>query len=168
MAAVSARPQTVAEDYGTRWEVGDPPPMVGDMDIVIAGGGVAGLEALLALGALAGDRARLRLISPDPEFAYKPLAVAEPFALGSTLRVPLERIAGAAGAELIRGAVESVDDAAGEVRLDSRRARRPGAPAATRPSTAACCATSRRATPASSRSSSRPARPGRCPRTSLR
>ncbi|MET0687188.1 MAG: FAD-dependent oxidoreductase [Solirubrobacteraceae bacterium] len=92
------------------------------MDIVIAGGGVAGLEALLALGALAGDRARLRLISPDPEFAYKPLAVAEPFALGSTLRVPLERIAGAAGAELIPGAVESVDDAAGEVRLDSRRA----------------------------------------------
>jgi sulfide:quinone oxidoreductase len=95
--------------------------MVGGMDIVIAGGGVAGLEALLALGALAGDRARLRLISPDPDFAYKPLAVAEPFALGSALRVPLERIAAAAGAELIQAAVESVDDAAGEVRLDTRQ-----------------------------------------------
>ena len=34
------------------------------MDIVIAGGGVAGLEALLALRAMAGDRVRLTLIAP--------------------------------------------------------------------------------------------------------
>jgi sulfide:quinone oxidoreductase len=95
--------------------------MLGGMDIVIAGGGVAGLEALLALGALAGDRARLTLVAPDRDFVYKPLAVAEPFALGSSLRVPLARFAADAGAELVHDAVRSVDDAAGEVRLGSGR-----------------------------------------------
>jgi sulfide:quinone oxidoreductase len=49
------------------------------MDIVIAGGGVAGLEALLALRAMARNHARLTLIAPDPDFSYRPLAVAEPF-----------------------------------------------------------------------------------------
>ena len=46
--------------------------------VVIGGGGVAGLEALLALHALAGDRVQLTLVAPDPDFAYRPLAVAEP------------------------------------------------------------------------------------------
>ena len=91
------------------------------MDIVIAGGGVAGLEALLALGALAKGRARLRLVAPEPDFVYKPLAVAEPFAVGRPLRVPLERIAADAGAEVIADAVARVDDAAGEVTLASGR-----------------------------------------------
>jgi sulfide:quinone oxidoreductase len=91
------------------------------MDIVIAGGGIAGLEALLALGALAEGRARLRLVAPEPDFSYKPLAVAEPFALGRPLRVPLERIATEAGAELIADAVTGVDDAAGEITLASGR-----------------------------------------------
>jgi sulfide:quinone oxidoreductase len=95
--------------------------MVGGMDIVIAGGGVAGLEALLGLGAVAGDRARLTLVAPDRDFVYKPLAVAEPFALAAGLRVPLERFAADAGAALVHDAVEAVDDAAGEVRLGSRR-----------------------------------------------
>ena len=87
------------------------------MDIVIAGGGVAGLEALLALRAMAGDRLRLTLIAPDPDFTYRPLAVAEPFALGHAHRVPLTRFAADAGAELVRDAVVGVDDGAGEVRL---------------------------------------------------
>jgi sulfide:quinone oxidoreductase len=87
------------------------------MDIVIAGGGVAGLEALLALRAIAGDRVRLTLIAPDPDFTYRPLAVAEPFALGHAHRVPLTRFAADAGAELVRDAVVGADDAAGNVRL---------------------------------------------------
>jgi sulfide:quinone oxidoreductase len=90
------------------------------MDIVIAGGGVAGLEALLALRALAGERVRLTLVAPDPDFAYRPLAVAEPFSLGRALRVPLERFCADAGAELVVDAVAGVDDDAGEVRLASR------------------------------------------------
>jgi sulfide:quinone oxidoreductase len=87
------------------------------MDIVIAGGGVAGLEALLALRAIAGDRVRLTLIAPDPDFTYRPLAVAEPFALGHAHRVPLTRFAADAGAELVRDAVVGADEAAGNVRL---------------------------------------------------
>lgn len=88
------------------------------MDIVIAGGGVAGLEALLGLHEILGDRAQLTLISPEADFVYRPLAVAEPFAMGTAHRVPLERFAGETGAQLVAGAVTGVDDAAGRVRLE--------------------------------------------------
>jgi sulfide:quinone oxidoreductase len=93
------------------------------MDVVIAGGGVAGLEALLGLRAIAGDRVRLTLIAPDPDFSYRPLAVAEPFGLGHAHKVPLARFAEDAGAELVIEALESVDDAAGELRLSDRSQR---------------------------------------------
>jgi sulfide:quinone oxidoreductase len=88
------------------------------MNIVIAGGGVAGLEALLALHAVAGERISLTLIAPDPEFSYRPMTVAEPFALGSAHRVPLREFTDQTGADLLRGAVVAVDDTAGELRLD--------------------------------------------------
>ena len=91
--------------------------MLPPMDIVIAGGGVAGLEALLGLRAIAKDRVRLTLVAPDPEFSYRPLAVAEPFALGHAHRVPLTRFASAADAELVIDAVAGVDDAARQLRL---------------------------------------------------
>jgi sulfide:quinone oxidoreductase len=91
--------------------------MVLTMDVVIAGGGVAGLEALLGLHAIAGDRVDLRLIAPDAEFVYRPLAVAEPFALGHAQRVPLARFAEETGAELVLDAVVGADDAAREFRL---------------------------------------------------
>jgi sulfide:quinone oxidoreductase len=87
------------------------------MNILIAGGGVAGLEGLLALHRLAGPRVQLTLVAPDPEFSYRPMAVAEPFALGHAERVPLSRFTEDAGAQLVTDAVTGVDDAAGEVRL---------------------------------------------------
>jgi sulfide:quinone oxidoreductase len=87
------------------------------MDIVIAGGGVAGLEGLLALHAMAGDGVRLTLVAPDREFSYRPLAVAEPFALGHAQRVPLSRFAEETGADLVIDAVVEVDDAGRQVRL---------------------------------------------------
>src|SRR3954471_2639674 len=87
------------------------------MDVLIAGGGVAGLEALLAPRALPGGRVNLILASADDEFTYRPLAVAQPFALGSPYRVPLTRFTEETGAELVLDAVVGVDDAGGQVRL---------------------------------------------------
>jgi sulfide:quinone oxidoreductase len=69
---------------------------------------------------MAGDRVRLTLIAPDPDFSYRPLAVAEPFGLGHAHKVPLTRFAEDAGAELVIDSLESVDDAAGELRLSDR------------------------------------------------
>jgi sulfide:quinone oxidoreductase len=85
--------------------------------VVIAGGGVAGLEALLALRALAGDRVELTLVSPSPDFVYRPLAVAEPFALGAARKTPLADAARAAGATLVHASLSAVDVANRTVRL---------------------------------------------------
>jgi sulfide:quinone oxidoreductase len=87
------------------------------MEIVIAGGGVAGLEALLALHKALGDRAHLTLIAPDADFTYRPLAVAEPFGLGHAHRVPLKRFVQDTGAELVIDSVAGVDDAGRKLRL---------------------------------------------------
>ena len=87
------------------------------MHVVVAGGGVAGLEALLALRTLAGDRIDLTLVAADPEFTYRPLAVAEPFALGHAYRVPLSQFTEDAGAALVIDSTIGVDDPGGEVRL---------------------------------------------------
>ncbi len=87
------------------------------LHVVIGGGGVAGLEALLALHALAGDRVRLTLVAPDADFCFRPAAIAAPFALGRAERVPLAAFARETGAELVIDAVAGVDDAAAEVRL---------------------------------------------------
>ena len=91
--------------------------MVPIMDVVIAGGGVAGLEALLALHSMAGERVSLRLIAPDPDFSYRPLAVAEPFGMGHAHHVPLKRFAEETGAELVIDAAVGVDDANRQVHL---------------------------------------------------
>ncbi|MGH2882059.1 MAG: NAD(P)/FAD-dependent oxidoreductase, partial [Solirubrobacteraceae bacterium] len=77
--------------------------------VLVAGGGVAGLEAVLALRDLAGDRVELTLLSPDTEFVYRPMAVAEPFGRGHADRHPLADIATDVHAELIRGALAEVD-----------------------------------------------------------
>ncbi|HEY7622647.1 MAG TPA: FAD-dependent oxidoreductase [Solirubrobacteraceae bacterium] len=85
--------------------------------IVIAGGGVAGIEALLALHALAADRVELTLVAPTEHFVYRPLAVAEPFALGRPRRTPLADAARAADATFVQAPLAAVDAAARTVRL---------------------------------------------------
>ena len=66
--------------------------------VLIAGGGVAAREALLALESLAGDSVQVELLSPEPEFHDRPLAVAEPFALGEVTSLALDELAAAHGA----------------------------------------------------------------------
>ena len=89
--------------------------------VVVAGGGVAGLEALLALHALAGERVELTLVSPNPDFVYRPLAVAEPFALGHQRRTPLAEAARATGAAFVEAPLVAVDAAAKTVQLGDGR-----------------------------------------------
>jgi sulfide:quinone oxidoreductase len=76
--------------------------------VLIAGGGVAGLEAVLALQALAGDRLDVELLAPDRHFTYRPLAVAEPFAAGAVQRFPLARIGAERGIRVHRDALARV------------------------------------------------------------
>jgi sulfide:quinone oxidoreductase len=47
--------------------------------VVIAGAGVAGLETLLALRALAGDRAEITLVAPELKFINQSMCVEQPF-----------------------------------------------------------------------------------------
>ena len=70
--------------------------------VLIAGGGVTGLEALLALSDLAGDRVDLTLLAPEPDFVYKPLLVEEPFALGPAERHELAPLAEERGARFVQ------------------------------------------------------------------
>jgi hypothetical protein len=61
----------------------------GRVDVLIAGGGVAALEATLALRALAEERVAITPVAPESDFIYRPLAVAEPFRVGEVARFPL-------------------------------------------------------------------------------
>ena len=77
--------------------------------VLIAGGGVGGLEAALALQALAGERVELTLLAPERHFTYRPLAVAEPFGGPLMLRFPLRTFAEDRGLCLVRDAVAAVE-----------------------------------------------------------
>ncbi len=77
--------------------------------VVIAGGGVAALEAALALQALAEARVGIEVVAPEPHFYYRPLAVAAPFAPRDLHRYDLGALLGHAGALLTLGAVTEVD-----------------------------------------------------------
>lgn len=86
------------------------PRSYGGLRVLIAGGGVAGLEAMLALRELAGDLVDLELLAPEPAFWYRPLAVAEPFDAARVHHFELAGIAKAAGAAFTLGQLASVDD----------------------------------------------------------
>jgi sulfide:quinone oxidoreductase len=89
------------------------------VEVVIAGGGFAALEAALALRSLASERVRLTLIAPDPVFAYRPAATAEAFG-GARPRVyDLEAIVGDLGGVYRRDRLEGVAPRKKYVRLAS-------------------------------------------------
>jgi sulfide:quinone oxidoreductase len=77
--------------------------------VVILGAGVAGLEAALALNDLARNEVTVELVSPDTDFVYRPLAVAEPFRLGEARRFPLSRLVADTGASLTMASATAVD-----------------------------------------------------------
>ena len=77
-------------------------------DVLIAGGGIAGVEALLALADLAGDRVSITLVSPDPELTYKPLVVDEPFTDVPAERHELAPLVAESGGEFVGAALSRV------------------------------------------------------------
>ena len=80
--------------------------------IVIAGGGVAALEAALTLQALAGELVDVELLAPESRFRYRPLSTAEPFGLGEVASFELADLATRAGATFTLDAVNAVDSSA--------------------------------------------------------
>jgi sulfide:quinone oxidoreductase len=79
------------------------------LKVMIAGGGVAALEAMIALRHLAEERVQIELVTPEPAFTYRPLAVAEPFGLGEARRYDLVRIAADHDAALHVAGLQAVD-----------------------------------------------------------
>jgi sulfide:quinone oxidoreductase len=80
--------------------------------VLIAGGGVAGLEAAFALRELAGDRIAVTVLSAGEDFIYRPLSVGEPFNRSHAGHYELAGLTAEAGAELVRGTLTEVDTAA--------------------------------------------------------
>ena len=76
--------------------------------VLIAGGGVAALEALMALRDLAGDRVDITLIAPETTFTYRPMKVAEPFYKGHAHEYGLVEIARDHGARFVRDSIAEV------------------------------------------------------------
>jgi sulfide:quinone oxidoreductase len=77
--------------------------------VVIAGGGVAALETLLALRPLAGDRVDITLAAPELRFVNRSMAVAQPFSPQRVRGVRLEHVAAEHGAYWHRGALDRVE-----------------------------------------------------------
>ena len=76
----------------------DPPEK---LRVVVAGGGVAALETMLALRDLAPGLVAVTAIAPSEEFVYRPMTVREPFSYATARHYPLAPIAHELGAELI-------------------------------------------------------------------
>jgi sulfide:quinone oxidoreductase len=87
--------------------------------IVIAGGGVAALEAVLALRALVPEPIRIDVVAPDHDFVYRPLSVAAPFHAAEARTFPLKRLVEAAGAELVQDRVTAIQPDRHSLTLES-------------------------------------------------
>ncbi|HET6551226.1 MAG TPA: FAD-dependent oxidoreductase, partial [Solirubrobacter sp.] len=82
--------------------------------VLVAGGGVAALEAVLALRALARDHATVELLAPADDFVERPSSVRSPFSGEPAPRVPLASLQ-ELGVRRHRGALAAVDVEAHQV-----------------------------------------------------
>jgi sulfide:quinone oxidoreductase len=79
--------------------------------VVIAGGGVAGLETLLALRALAGDRVDITVVAPELKFVNQSMCVEQPFTPQRVRGIRLEDVATEFHARWHRDELRRVDSA---------------------------------------------------------
>jgi sulfide:quinone oxidoreductase len=76
--------------------------------VLVAGGGVAAIEATLALRHLAGRLVKVTVLAPEREFTPRAPAVAAPFGFGASAGIPLTAIAQRTGAAIRCGALTGV------------------------------------------------------------
>ena len=91
------------------------------LKVLVAGGGVAALETVLALRALAGHAVRLTLVAPNDAFVDRPWAGIAQAGRREARRLSLDEFARDIGAVLEHDAVESVDHRRRIVRTGSGR-----------------------------------------------
>jgi sulfide:quinone oxidoreductase len=77
--------------------------------VLIAGGGVAAVEAVAALRALAGRRVRITVLSPEDELVPRPTSVASPFGFGPPNPLPLAAVQQHARFDLHRGKLTRIE-----------------------------------------------------------
>lgn len=87
--------------------------------VVVAGGGIAAVELVVALRKLAGERVTIEVIAAAEQLVYRPLLVAEPFGMGGPPRFPLDQILADQGAAHRRARLAAVDAEAHEAVTDS-------------------------------------------------
>jgi sulfide:quinone oxidoreductase len=86
--------------------------------VLIAGGGIAAVELLVALRKLAGERVEIELLTAGEHLTYRPLLSAEPFDMGTVHRFPLAEIVADQRARLRSANIVGVDAAAHEALVD--------------------------------------------------
>jgi sulfide:quinone oxidoreductase len=89
--------------------------------VLIAGGGVAALEAMIALRDLAGDRVGVEVCSPREDFIYRPFTVAEPYGLSHAMRYDLRQLAERCDASFHLAGIGTVDGEAQRARTHDGR-----------------------------------------------
>ncbi len=96
-----------------------PHPDQDPLRVVVAGAGVSGLETLVALRGIVGNRVALTLVAPEDDFTVRALEVGKPFGLGPVQRYPLREVAEDLDARFVRDALARVERDDREVHLQS-------------------------------------------------
>src|SRR5947208_6415923 len=84
-------------------------PQSQPLRVLVAGGGVAALETLLALRALAGPRVAATLLAPDADFVVRAASVGEPFDRAQGRTLALAEVAAEQRAGLVPGRLCAVE-----------------------------------------------------------
>ena len=77
------------------------------LEVLVVGGGIAGIEALMALADLGESRLRLRIVAANPSFVLRPQILGAPWG-GDPLHIDLARLCRAFGADFTAGTVDAV------------------------------------------------------------
>jgi len=87
--------------------------------VLIVGAGVAGLEAVLALHEMAGEKVALTLLAPDEHFVYRPLSVYQAFLSARPRNYPLVKLLGNVGVVHVQESFRWLDHATRTVHTDA-------------------------------------------------